>query len=94
MPHKRIIVCCDGTWNNADGTGQVPTNIAKLARCIDNEAEVHEDGKKVLIKQIVYYQRGIGSVGGWLFGQFENAIEGATGRGTQPSKSFPAPEID
>jgi uncharacterized protein (DUF2235 family) len=95
MPHKRIIVCCDGTWNNADGTGQVPTNVAKLARCIDNEAEVlHEDGKRVLIKQIVYYQRGIGSVGGWLFGKFENAIEGATGRGTQLAKIFLTPEID
>ncbi|KAK5049822.1 hypothetical protein LTR84_003940 [Exophiala bonariae] len=83
MPHKRIIVCCDGTWNNADGTGQIPTNVAKLARCIDNEAAVQQNGKDVLIKQIVYYQRGIGSVGGWLFGKLENAIEGATGRGVR-----------
>lgn len=89
MPHKRIIVCCDGTWNNADGTGQIPTNVAKLARCIDNEAAVQQIGEdEVLIKQIVYYQRGIGSVGGWLFGKLENAIEGATGRGRQLSRNF------
>ena len=85
MPHKRIIVCCDGTWNNADGAGQVPTNVAKLARCIDSEAEVVEDGHKSLIKQIVYYQHGIGAAGGWIFGKIENAIEGATGRGEETS---------
>lgn len=82
MPHKRIIVCCDGTWNNSDGADQVPTNVAKLARCIHPEAEVTHNGEKIEIKQVVYYQHGIGSVAGWLFGSLENAIEGATGRGT------------
>ncbi|KIW41405.1 uncharacterized protein PV06_06967 [Exophiala oligosperma] len=81
MPHKRIIVCCDGTWNNSDGADQVPTNVAKLARCIHPEAEVTHNGEKIEIKQVVYYQHGIGSVAGWLFGSLENAIEGATGRG-------------
>ncbi|KIX03699.1 uncharacterized protein Z518_07252 [Rhinocladiella mackenziei CBS 650.93] len=83
MPHKRIIVCCDGTWNNSDGVGQVPTNVAKLARCIDAEAEVMQGEEKVQIKQIVYYQHGIGSVAGRIFGPIENAIEGATGRGVR-----------
>lgn len=94
MPHKRIIVACDGTWQNSDGAGQVPTNVAKLARCIDSEAEIMEGDAKITIKQVVYYQRGIGSVAGPVFGQLENAIEGATGRGKKISFSFPFLSFD
>lgn len=83
MPRKRIIVCCDGTWKNSDGSGQVPTNVAKLARCIQPEAEVTQGGEKIQVKQVVYYQHGVGSVAGWLFGGIENAIEGATGGGVR-----------
>lgn len=31
----------------------------------------------------MYYQHGVGSVAGWLFGGIENAIEGATGGGVR-----------
>ena len=81
MPYKRIIVCCDGTWENSDGAGQVPTNVAKLARCIDNEADIFVGEKRTQIKQVVLYQHGIGSSAGAIFGRIENVIEGATGRG-------------
>ncbi|GME35280.1 peptidoglycan binding domain containing protein [Neofusicoccum parvum] len=53
-PKKRLIVCCDGTWQASDKTyGTSPSNIAKLSRMI-----AHEDGD---IPQVVYYQSGVGT---------------------------------
>ncbi|KAG9222766.1 hypothetical protein CCMSSC00406_0004680 [Pleurotus cornucopiae] len=56
---KRIIVCCDGTWQ--DGIkGDTPakyTNVLRLARTIS-----HEDQRFTpAIPQIVYYQSGVGT---------------------------------
>jgi len=56
MP-KRLIVCCDGTWNTADQarSGRAcPTNVTKLALCIaaEDSAGVH---------QRVYYHDGVGT---------------------------------
>ncbi|CUA77090.1 hypothetical protein RSOLAG22IIIB_12532 [Rhizoctonia solani] len=56
---KRIIVCCDGTWQ--DGIIQKQTwmysNVLKLARCINHEDMRYDPP----IHQIVFYQAGIGS---------------------------------
>ena len=55
MP-RRIIVCCDGTWNapNEKEQGQLcPTNVAKMADAI---CPVSADGTS----QIVYYHDGVG----------------------------------
>jgi uncharacterized protein (DUF2235 family) len=53
---KRLIVCCDGTWNRADqethGT-LCPTNVVKIAFRI-----AKRDGA---IPQIVYYDQGVGT---------------------------------
>jgi uncharacterized protein (DUF2235 family) len=67
---KRIIVCCDGTWNN-DDLQTDDTNVALLARAIHGSQQT--DG----IIQIVLYLRGVGSTGLKL----ETWIEGATGLG-------------
>jgi uncharacterized protein (DUF2235 family) len=64
---KRIIVCCDGTWNN-DDLQTDDTNVALLARAIHGSR--HTDG----IIQIVLYLRGAGTTGLKL----ETWIEGAT----------------
>ncbi|KAJ6575071.1 hypothetical protein B0H19DRAFT_1127016 [Mycena capillaripes] len=56
---KRIIVCCDGTWQDGVSTEnrQSYTNILRLARTIN-----HEDNRsQPAIPQIVFYQSGIGS---------------------------------
>ncbi|KAJ7786267.1 hypothetical protein B0H16DRAFT_25079 [Mycena metata] len=56
---KRIIVCCDGTWQDGVSTEnrQSYTNILRLARTIN-----HEDSRShPPIPQIVFYQSGIGS---------------------------------
>jgi len=54
---KRLIVCCDGTWNRADQEyhGQpCPTNVIKLATRVANR-----DADGVL--QVVSYDQGVGT---------------------------------
>jgi uncharacterized protein (DUF2235 family) len=56
MP-KRLIVCCDGTWNTADQAkaGQAnPTNVTKLALSI-------ADKDSAGTRQCVYYHSGVGT---------------------------------
>jgi uncharacterized protein (DUF2235 family) len=65
---KRLVVCCDGTWNSHDG-GHA-TNVLALRDLVLPEGP---DG----VRQAVYYDPGVGTVGGWL----RRAFDGATGRG-------------
>ena len=56
MP-KRLIVCCDGTWNTADQaiSGRLsPTNVTKLALSI-------ADKDSAGVSQRVYYHSGVGT---------------------------------
>jgi uncharacterized protein (DUF2235 family) len=48
---KRIVVCCDGTWNRPDARS--PTNVSKMARAVADR-----DGET---KQLVLYHRGVGT---------------------------------
>lgn len=69
---KRLVVCCDGTWNEPDhkaGGAPCPTNVVKLAALIPPD-----DG---LLEQRVLYHRGIGSVENFA----RRWIDGATGLG-------------
>lgn len=66
---KRLVICCDGTWNRPDQLAagiHAPTNVAKLALGI---AAAGDDG----VAQVLFYQRGVGTrrserVRGGLFG--------------------------
>lgn len=49
---KRLIVCCDGTWQKL--TSSYPTNVVKIAQAIQPSAN---DGTS----QIVFYDEGVGS---------------------------------
>lgn len=52
-PHRKLIVCCDGTWNKPyeqDG----PTNVVKMARAI---RPVDDKG----VAQIIFYHQGVGT---------------------------------
>jgi len=52
---KRLVLCCDGTWNDSDeGTGY--TNVSRLAWAIRPV-----DAKGVI--QVVFYQSGVGTAG-------------------------------
>src|SRR3954468_6868331 len=62
---KRLVLCCDGTWNKAD-VGTV-TNIEKISRCVETGSDESRP------EQIVQYIRGVGTsywadklLGGWL----------------------------
>lgn len=54
---KRIVVCCDGTWNTPDEQQNgvpTPTNVCKVALAV---APVGNDG----VRQATYYHRGVGT---------------------------------
>jgi uncharacterized protein (DUF2235 family) len=55
MAMKRLVVCCDGTWNDSD-QGTDYTNVSRFAWSIK---PVDAKG----ITQIVYYQSGVGTEG-------------------------------
>jgi uncharacterized protein (DUF2235 family) len=67
---KRVIVCCDGTWDDIDNQS-ADTNVFRIARAI--HATQHTGG----VMQIVLYLRGVGTSGL----RIERLIEGAIGLG-------------
>jgi uncharacterized protein (DUF2235 family) len=67
---KRLVVCCDGTWNAADSQS-AETNVALMAR------SVHATQATGGIMQVVLYLRGVGTSGL----RAEVLFEGATGLG-------------
>ncbi len=83
-PHKRLIVCCDGTWNSGDLEQKSLTNVAKIARCIaDVDSWQGRDEKKTYI-QIVHYLPGIG-LG---TSKVANGYDALTGRGLSMPDTF------
>ncbi|KIM84974.1 hypothetical protein PILCRDRAFT_817818 [Piloderma croceum F 1598] len=70
---KRVIVCCDGTWQDGIVVKErwKYTNILRLSRTIN-----HEDSRQQpVIPQIVFYQSGIGSENNF----YSEYIQGPTG---------------
>jgi len=63
---KRLVVCCDGTWNRDDAKN--PTNVVKLYRSV-----VLQDGN---VSQIPWYDPGVGT-SNWL----NRVVGGVTGFG-------------
>lgn len=54
---KRLIVCCDGTWNRPDHTDQgvaAPTNVAKLSLALADDDDAGNP-------QLLHYQAGVGT---------------------------------
>ena len=67
---KRLVVCCDGTWNDTDNQS-LDTNGFRIAKSI------HASQQTGGILQLVLYLRGVGTSGLAI----ETLIEGATGLG-------------
>lgn len=70
---KRIIICCDGTWNFPDKAEDgIPcdTNVVKIAQAVK---AVSDDG----IEQLTFYDPGVGT-SGWIVKRW---FDGATGSG-------------
>ncbi|EKD14109.1 uncharacterized protein L3040_007890 [Drepanopeziza brunnea f. sp. 'multigermtubi'] len=58
---KRIVICCDGTWQSAtslDPTKGCSSNVARLSRVLANAGK-DKNGKEW--QQLVYYDAGIGT---------------------------------
>ncbi len=53
-PRKRLVICCDGTWNSPDAENV--TNIEKIARTVETDP-ARTDG----VQQLVYYLSGVGA---------------------------------
>ncbi|EAW12352.1 T6SS phospholipase effector Tle1-like catalytic domain-containing protein [Aspergillus clavatus NRRL 1] len=62
-PPKRLIVCCDGTWQDSlADAAQPPSNVTRFSRVLSRMAIVQgENGEQQEIPQIVYYQKGAGT---------------------------------
>jgi uncharacterized protein (DUF2235 family) len=68
---KRLVVCCDGTWNRPDQVSQgvaAPTNVAKIALAL---AEADGAGNP----QVLHYEAGVGTR------RWEHLLGGAFGVG-------------
>jgi uncharacterized protein (DUF2235 family) len=65
---RRLVICCDGTWNSADG-GEAASNVVRMARSVKPAAASGA-------AQIVYYHPGVGTGNG-----LDKLIGGATGVG-------------
>ena len=75
---KRLVVCCDGTWNRPDNVHV--TNIEKIARTVETRVERTEG-----VQQLVLYLSGVGAGsyqvdrllgGAFGFGLFNNVRSG------------------
>ncbi|MCO6418482.1 DUF2235 domain-containing protein [Siccirubricoccus sp. KC 17139] len=69
---KRLVICCDGTWNDADSAEDF-TNVTRIARAI----LPNDTRGPSLVPQIVYYHAGVGTTGGVV----DQMIGGAIGLG-------------
>ncbi|KAM6513247.1 hypothetical protein FALCPG4_015697 [Fusarium falciforme] len=70
--HRRIIICCDGTWNDRE-TKQPLTNVTRVQSCFEARDDCH--GHRY--DQISYYIDGIGT-GTTVLGSIK---DGSTGQG-------------
>ncbi|RAO68307.1 uncharacterized protein BHQ10_004319 [Talaromyces amestolkiae] len=75
--NKRLIVCCDGTWEdgNSEEINNPLSNITRIARAIKPHAEIIVNGVRTIIPQITYYQKGVGT------GVLDQYLGGLTGVG-------------
>lgn len=58
---KRIVICCDGTWQSAtslDPTKGCSSNVTRLSRVLANAGKDKEGNEW---QQLVYYDAGIGT---------------------------------
>lgn len=73
---RNLVVCLDGTWNTPNQTDlgfQVPSNVAEMARATSRLSSEK-------IKQIVFYDWGVGTAG-----TIDKLVGGATGYGIRRS---------
>ncbi|KAM0335086.1 hypothetical protein ACHAQA_000120 [Verticillium albo-atrum] len=56
---KRLIICCDGTWNNSNDGDSPATNVSRLAGAVAHKCCSG-------MPQVVYYHPGAGTEASWV----------------------------
>ncbi|KAL8383438.1 hypothetical protein RB595_010571 [Gaeumannomyces hyphopodioides] len=56
---KRLVICCDGTWNNSNDGKSPSTNVSRLASAVAHKCCSG-------MPQVVYYHPGAGTEASWL----------------------------
>ncbi|KAF7877314.1 hypothetical protein EAF04_000997 [Stromatinia cepivora] len=75
---KRIIICCDGTWQSAvSGKDNCPSNVTRLCRAINSVGK--DLGDEETWQQVVWYDSGVGTTSTGLAPK----VEGAVGQGLE-----------
>jgi len=77
---KRLVICCDGTWNELDYRERPVTNVVKLAQSILPDGPAPGE-RRARIPQLVFYDEGVGVSDVAVFGAAESALGGAFGAG-------------
>ncbi|KAK8025777.1 hypothetical protein PG990_003600 [Apiospora arundinis] len=77
---KRIVICCDGTWQSSvSGLKNIPSNVTRLSRAISRSGiSTTESGEEKVWQQIVHYDAGIGT---GVLSSYEKNLEGGLGIG-------------
>ncbi len=81
---KRIVICCDGTWNTPDKTKQgVPlhTNVVKVAQAVQ---PIADDG----VQQRLYYDPGVGTTGNVIRRTFDGATRSGLSANVRAAYQF------
>ena len=73
MQMKRIIICCDGTWQNAI---DVKTGASNIERIVETLRPTTKVGRHK-VSQITYYSQGLGTADK----SFDRLFGGVTGQG-------------
>ncbi|KAI0815026.1 hypothetical protein BC629DRAFT_1579622 [Irpex lacteus] len=83
---KRIIVCCDGTWQ--DGLVAKErwkyTNVLRLARAINHTDERYSPH----VPQVVFYQSGVGTFGDKVIEQLDGMVGASLAEKVQEAYAF------
>ena len=73
---KRLVVCCDGTWNRPDSPWI--TNVEKIARTVQSDPRATGD-----VHQFVFYVGGVGTGGC----KADNLLGGAFGEHARSART-------
>ncbi|CRK37330.1 hypothetical protein BN1708_001368 [Verticillium longisporum] len=59
LNRKRLVICCDGTWNNSNDTDSPATNVSRLAGAVAHKCCSG-------MPQVIYYHPGAGTESSWV----------------------------
>ena len=86
---KRLIVCCDGTWQAANhATHEIPSNVAKLSRAT---SKTYTDENGLAAPQIVFYDASVATAN-WLDEKISDKICDSSQKQRAPTALHHSPQ--